>query len=46
MASPPMQELGAFEEFPGANITGDADIAAAIRGFASSTWAHPWGRWR
>lgn len=41
MASPPMQEVGAHETFPGTNITTDAQIAASIRTFASSTWAHP-----
>ncbi|KAK3725483.1 hypothetical protein LTR37_000453 [Vermiconidia calcicola] len=43
MASAPMQEVGAVETFPGANITSDKDIADAIRGFATSTWAHPAG---
>jgi len=38
-----MQEVGAVEAFPGAHITGDEAIAAAIRGFASSTWSHPVG---
>lgn len=41
MASAPMQEIGAVETFPGANITSNADIADAIRGFATGTWAHP-----
>ncbi|KAI9849116.1 MAG: hypothetical protein M1837_005346 [Sclerophora amabilis] len=40
MASPPMQELGAVEAFPGAGIASDEAIAEAIRGSASSTWAH------
>lgn len=43
MASPPMQEVGAKETFPGANITSDKDIWDSIRGFATSTWAHPVG---
>ena len=43
MNSAPMQEVGAKETFPGANITSDADIAASIRTFATSTWAHPSG---
>lgn len=42
-ASPPMQEVGAVEAFPGAQITSDDAIAESIRGFASSTWAHPVG---
>lgn len=41
MNSAPMQEIGAVETFPGANVTGDAQIAASIRTFASGTWAHP-----
>ena len=43
MNSAPMQEVGAKETFPGANITRDADIAASIRTFATSTWNHPSG---
>ena len=43
MASEPLQELGATEVFPGAEIQGDQAIADAIRTFASSTWAHPVG---
>ena len=43
MASKPMQEIGAFESFPGADVQGDEKIAASIRTFASSTWAHPVG---
>ena len=43
MNSAPMQEVGTKETFPGANITSDADIAASIRAFASSTWSHPSG---
>ena len=36
-----MQEVGASETFPGTNVTTDAQIAASIRTFASSTWYHP-----
>ena len=43
MASRPMQEVGAVEAFPGADVRGDKNIAASIRTFASSTWAHPVG---
>ena len=43
MASGPFQELATQEIFPGAQITGDEDIAAAIRSFATSTWTHPAG---
>lgn len=44
MASAPMQEVGATETYPGAkNVTTDAQIAASIRTFATSTWAHPVG---
>lgn len=44
MASEPMQEVGAVETFPGTkNVTTDEQIAASIRTFASSTWAHPVG---
>jgi choline dehydrogenase-like flavoprotein len=43
MASEPMQEVGAVETVPGTNVTTDEEIAAAIRTFASSTWAHPVG---
>lgn len=41
MASGPMQEVGASETFPGTNITTDAQIAASIRTFATSSWQHP-----
>ena len=41
MKSAPMQEVGASETYPGTNVTTDAQIAAAIRTFATSTWAHP-----
>ena len=42
IASPPMQALGPVEILPGPSI-GDTDeaIAAAIRGFATSSWQHP-----
>jgi choline dehydrogenase-like flavoprotein len=42
IASPPMQALGPIEILPGTSI-GDTDegIAAAIRGFATSSWQHP-----
>ncbi|KAK4910293.1 hypothetical protein LTR49_021039 [Elasticomyces elasticus] len=43
MASAPMQEVGPVETYPGENVTSDADLVAAIRGFATSTWAHPVG---
>jgi len=41
MSSVPMQETGATEIIPGANVTSDDEIAAAIRNFARSTWQHP-----
>lgn len=41
MASAPMQEVGASETYPGTNVTTDAQIAASIRKFATSTWSHP-----
>ena len=43
MASGPFQEVEAMETFPGAQIASDEEIAAAIPGFASSSWAHPVG---
>jgi choline dehydrogenase-like flavoprotein len=43
MASGPFQEVGAQETFPGPQIASDEDIAAAIPGFATSTWIHPVG---
>ena len=43
MASGPMQEVGALESFPGAQVQGDEAIANSIRTFATSTWAHPVG---
>lgn len=36
-----MQEVGAEEVKPGAQITEDDDIAEAIRNLAQSTWSHP-----
>jgi choline dehydrogenase-like flavoprotein len=41
LQSPPMQELGAVETFPGLNVSTDAEIAASIRTFAFSSWQHP-----
>jgi GMC oxidoreductase len=41
MASEAMQEVGAVEVYPGADVQGDTAIEASIRTFASSTWAHP-----
>lgn len=41
MNSAPMQEIGASETYPGTNVTTDEQIAASIRTFATSTWAHP-----
>ncbi|KAI7243958.1 GMC oxidoreductase [Hortaea werneckii] len=41
MTSAPMQETGAAEILPGANITSDDEIATAIRNLARSTWQHP-----
>ncbi len=43
MAAGPMQEVGAMEVFPGADVSTDAQIEEAIRTAASSTWAHPVG---
>jgi len=43
LASGPFQEVGALETFPSAQISSDEEIAAAIPGFATSTWAHPVG---
>ena len=43
MASKPMKEIGAQESYPGVNVQGDEKIAASIRTFASSSWAHPVG---
>lgn len=41
MASEPMQEVGSAETYPGTNVSTDAQIAAAIRTFATSSWQHP-----
>jgi len=44
MASPAMQALGPVEILPGASSSGDDSdeaLAAAIRGFATSSWQHP-----
>jgi hypothetical protein len=43
IASPPMQALGPVEILPGASSGDNSDeaIAAAIRGFATSSWQHP-----
>ncbi|KAI6830215.1 GMC oxidoreductase [Hortaea werneckii] len=41
MNSAPMQETGASEMIPGANITSDEEIAAAIGNLARGTWQHP-----
>lgn len=41
MASGPMQEVGAVETYPGTNVSTDAQIAASIRTFATSSWQHP-----
>lgn len=43
MTSSPMQEIGAQESYPGTSVQGDKAIAASIRTFATSTWAHPVG---
>lgn len=41
--APSLQELGATETNPGAEVASDDDLAEKIRGFASSTWSHPVG---
>ena len=41
MASEPMQEVGPQETYPGTNVSSDAQIAASIRTFATSSWQHP-----
>ena len=41
MSSGPMRAIGAVEIVPGANITSDAEIEAAIRTFVTGTWQHP-----
>lgn len=40
-ASSPLQEIGAYETYPGGNISSDHDIAEAIRQGAVSSWQHP-----
>jgi choline dehydrogenase-like flavoprotein len=40
-ASDPMQEVGAYESCPGANVSSDDAIAEAIRQGAVSSWQHP-----
>ncbi|KAM0709303.1 hypothetical protein Q7P35_003341 [Cladosporium inversicolor] len=40
-ASAPMQEIGAYETYPGVNISSDHDVAEAIRQGAVSSWQHP-----
>jgi choline dehydrogenase-like flavoprotein len=41
MASRPMQDVGAVETFPGANVASDEAIADALRQAAVSSWQHP-----
>lgn len=41
MASAPMQELGAYETYPGVNTSTDNEIAEAIGQGAVSSWQHP-----
>ncbi|TIA55450.1 glucose-methanol-choline oxidoreductase [Aureobasidium pullulans] len=41
ISSPAMQALGAVETFPGANVSSNAEIEAAIRNAATSSWQHP-----
>lgn len=41
MASPPMRDIGAYEKFPGANVSSDGEIANALRQAAVSSWQHP-----
>lgn len=41
MASGPMQEIDAVETYPGTNVSTDAQIAASIKTFATSSWQHP-----
>ncbi|KAG2167794.1 hypothetical protein JADG_007533 [Aureobasidium aubasidani] len=41
ISSPAMQALGAVETFPGASVSTDAEIEAAIRNAATSSWQHP-----
>lgn len=39
--SAPMKEIGAYETYPGVNISSDRDIREAIRQGAVSSWQHP-----
>jgi choline dehydrogenase-like flavoprotein len=41
MASSPMQDVGAYETFPGTNVSSDDEIADALRQAAVSSWQHP-----
>lgn len=41
MASAPMQELGPVEVSPGANLTSDDDLRAALPGLIQPTYSHP-----
>ncbi|THY13257.1 glucose-methanol-choline oxidoreductase [Aureobasidium pullulans] len=41
ISSPAMQALGTVETFPGPNVSTDAEIEAAIRNAATSSWQHP-----
>lgn len=36
-----MQALDAIETFPGANVSSNAEIEAAVRNAATSSWQHP-----
>ena len=40
MATEPMQELGPIELSPGADVTSDADIRAALRQQVQPTYSH------
>ena len=39
--TPAMQELGAIELVPGANVTSDEDLKAALRELVAPTYSHP-----
>jgi choline dehydrogenase-like flavoprotein len=41
MASTPMQDVGAYETFPGTNVSSDDEIANALRQAEVSSWQHP-----
>jgi choline dehydrogenase-like flavoprotein len=41
MASGPMQDVGAVETFPGADVASDEAIISALRQAAVSSWQHP-----